>query len=118
MGRVRSPHLAPSRPISPLPHPMHHFRRVIFDGMEPEPLHPKGDDARGRLLIGETGRSYAMELVKRAYTSGLISFDEMGQRLDIINSARVRADLRPALSDLPDYHRVRATQRLERFWID
>ena len=86
--------------------------------MEMVPLPPDRGDARGRFLVGDTGRRYAVELVKRAYASELISLEDMGRRLDIVLLARVRADLRPALVDLPDYQRVRATRRLERFWID
>ncbi len=73
---------------------------------------------RSRVLVGETGRQYATELLKRAFTSGLISYEEMELRLDIVNSAHVRAELRPAIEDLPDYQQVRASPRLQRFWLD
>ncbi|MGH9304881.1 MAG: DUF1707 SHOCT-like domain-containing protein [Acidimicrobiales bacterium] len=75
-----------------------------------------GDTPRSRVLVGETGRRYAEELLKRAFASGQMSHDEMDRRLDIVYSARVRGDLRPAIEDLPDYQRVRSSKRLQRFW--
>ncbi|MGH9043575.1 MAG: DUF1707 domain-containing protein, partial [Acidimicrobiales bacterium] len=47
------------------------------------------DTPRSRVLVGETGRRYAGELLKRAYASGLMSYEEMERRLDIVYAARV-----------------------------
>lgn len=73
---------------------------------------------RSRLLVGDTGRRYATELLKRAYAAEMLSHEELERRLDIVCSARVRGDLRPAIEDLPDYQRVRSARRLQRFWLD
>jgi len=78
----------------------------------------EGNTPKSRLLVGDTARRYALELLKRACTAGLISFPELERRLEIVYSARVRSQLRPALEDLPEYPRVRATKRLDHFWLD
>jgi hypothetical protein len=73
---------------------------------------------RGSLLVGDKGRNMAVELVKRANTAGQLSLDELEARLVVILAARTRMDLRPALEDLPDYRKIRAQKRFERYWLD
>lgn len=60
----------------------------------------------------------AVELVKRANAAGRLTQDELEARLVVILAARTRMDLRPALEDLPDYRKVRAQKRFERYWLD
>lgn len=53
------------------------------------------------LLVGEGARDSAVQRLQEAYTEGLISHDELNERLDQVLTAKVNSELVSALASLP-----------------
>ncbi|MGW0081663.1 DUF1707 SHOCT-like domain-containing protein [Streptomyces sp. NPDC003393] len=55
-------------------------------------------------LIGEDARDTAVQRLQEAYTEGLISHEELDERLDQVLTAEVHVELMSALASLPEEH--------------
>ncbi|MGW4750716.1 DUF1707 SHOCT-like domain-containing protein, partial [Streptomyces sp. NPDC004290] len=56
------------------------------------------------LLIGEDARDTAVQRLQEAYADGLISHEELDERLHQVLTAKAHGDLVSALASLPAEH--------------
>ena len=75
---------------------------------------PERRPARGELLVSDRARERAESILRRAFAHGRFEADELERRLDIVNRARTREEIRSVQRDLPEYRRDRLRRRLER----
>ncbi|QHC22986.1 DUF1707 SHOCT-like domain-containing protein [Streptomyces sp. GS7] len=55
-------------------------------------------------LIGEDDRDSAVQRLQEAYTEGLVSHEELDERLDQVLTAKAHSELVSALASLPEEH--------------
>jgi hypothetical protein len=75
---------------------------------------PEKRPARGELLVSDSSRERAAMILSRAFARGRFDSEELERRLEIVNSARTRDEMRAAQRDLPEYRRDRVRRRLRR----
>lgn len=81
---------------------------------------PARRPARGELLVSDSSRGRAERILRRAFARGRFDADELERRLEIVEAARTRDEIRSVQRDLPEYRRDEARRRAGRqgrgFW--
>ena len=73
-----------------------------FAGAEPRPDRPHSDQWQPDRLVADADRSRAELILRESYADGRLSLQELIRRVGAVHDARTVADLRAALSGLPD----------------